>query len=70
MEVLSRDLRFYRLLTGSYSVRESEDGFLLLETFDVKGGVNPIGKEIFIRIDHQDETLSIYGTSPFVRQTP
>jgi hypothetical protein len=54
--------------TGSYSVRESENGFLLLELFDIKGNDFATSGEMFIRIDRENETLSINGASPFTRQ--
>jgi len=57
-------------LTGSYSIRERKEDFLLLELFNVKGDASTVSAEIFIKIDRQNDSLSINGTSPYLRQEP
>ena len=54
--------------TGSYSFRESEDGVLYLELFNIKGNEFGTSGEVFIKIDRENGTLSINGTSPYMRQ--
>jgi len=56
--------------TGRYRIIQSSEDKILLELFDVKGDDFLLGDELLIRIDRQNSTLSIGGTSPFKFVSP
>jgi hypothetical protein len=57
-------------LTGHYRVLSNEENNIDLELYDVKGAASRINSEIRIKIDPDTDTLTIMGTSPFIRLTP
>lgn len=55
---------------GSYGILESEDDRLLLGLFNVKGDSNGMRREILVKINRGNGTLSIGGTAPYERDIP
>ncbi len=56
--------------TGRYRILESEEDKLLLELFNVRGDEFSFSGELLIKINREDDTLSIAGASPYARIGP
>ena len=56
--------------TGRYRIVDSDEDSLTLDLFNVEGGELAVDRQITIKIDRENETLSINHAKPFIRIFP
>jgi hypothetical protein len=57
-------------IMGNYRILEVEEDRILIQLYNAEGVGRPIGGEVLIKIDPENDTISIMGSGPYMRVSP